>query len=49
VIATFAHWYWSRVKEFPLVVAAFTLGCLFEAVLLTVPPVLRAVVAWALS
>jgi hypothetical protein len=41
MITAFARWYWARVKEFPLVVAAFTLGCLFEAVLLTVPPVLR--------
>jgi hypothetical protein len=45
----FARWYWNRVKEFPLVFAAFTAGCVFEAILITFPPVLKAVMQWALG
>jgi hypothetical protein len=49
VLSGFARWYWNRIREFPLVFAAFTAGCVFEAILITFPPVLKAVMQWALG
>lgn len=36
-LRTFGSWYWARVKEIPLIVSVFALGCITEALMITVP------------
>jgi hypothetical protein len=40
-VTAFARWYWARVKEVPLVVASFSLGGVYVAVLLQCPALLK--------
>jgi hypothetical protein len=48
-VITFAHWYWRRVKEVPLVVASFALGGTYVAFLMTVPQIALATMRYALG
>ena len=45
MIVRFGRWYWNRVKEIPVVFGAFALGCITEAVMITVPQLAYMVLA----
>lgn len=46
-VLRFGKWYWRRVKEFPLVVASFTLGGITVAAMMLVPQL--AILAFAIA